>query len=234
MDAFKTVSLNGRPFKVDYGGLPMPIISNGKKHFVRFLKLPPGCVAGKTVVAGMRGELPTSQPDQKSDLSESSLNALSHMEHDSNSQDSSDLLSSEPGIKTPSSINFTANFHLKYRCKNSSIFFPTGFPLDHFSSAMSSHITTAPASGLSYRAEPMETTVTAANPAAPVDLKELFKRLVETGIVSSQKTLPQKKLEEEEEAKPKEPEIKPVSFDKPETLKMLVLSFNFFFFLQSV
>lgn len=98
MDAFRTVSLNGRSFKVDFGGLPMPIISNGKKHYIRFLKLPPGCIAGKTVVAGMRGDLPISQPDQKSDLSQSSLNSLSHMEQDSNSQDSSDLLSSEQGI----------------------------------------------------------------------------------------------------------------------------------------
>lgn len=46
-------------------------------------------------------------------------------------------------------------------------------------------------------------------------MNELFQRLVETGIVPN--ITEQKKQEEEEK---KKPEITPVSFDKPETLKM--------------
>lgn len=72
----------------------------------------------------------------------------------------------------------------------------------------------APSSGLSYQAEPVE------NPPAitlPLNLNELFQRLVETGIVPN--ISENKKVEEEEEEK-KEPETHPVNFDKPETLKM--------------
>jgi len=70
----------------------------------------------------------------------------------------------------------------------------------------------APSSGLSYQAEPVE------NPSAPtlpLNMSELFQRLVETGIVPN--LTEQKKQEEEEK---KESVITPVTFDKPETLKM--------------
>ena len=72
----------------------------------------------------------------------------------------------------------------------------------------------APSSGLSYQAEPVE------NPPqinVPINLHELFQRLVETGIVP---TITETKKTEEEEEKKKQLEIIPVSFDKPETLKM--------------
>lgn len=85
--------------------------------------------------------------------------------------------------------------------------------LDMLSSVLPSAM--APSSGLSYQAEPVENP---AQPAAvlPLNMNELFKRLVETGIVPS--LTEQKKQEEEEEKK--EPEIIPVCFDKPETLKV--------------
>ena len=75
----------------------------------------------------------------------------------------------------------------------------------------------APSSGLSYQAEPVENPATTAPPLSlPLNMNELFQRLVETGIVSN---LSEQKKQEEEEEK-KEPEIIPVSFDKPETLKV--------------
>lgn len=75
----------------------------------------------------------------------------------------------------------------------------------------------APASGLSYQAEPAENPSSAAPALSlPLNMNELFQRLVETGIVPNLSE--QKKPEEEEEKK--EPEIIPVSFDKPETLKV--------------
>lgn len=74
----------------------------------------------------------------------------------------------------------------------------------------------APASGLSYQAEPVENSPAAAPALSlPLNMNELFQRLVETGIVPN--LTEQKKPEEEEK---KEPEIIPVSFDKPETLKV--------------
>lgn len=74
----------------------------------------------------------------------------------------------------------------------------------------------APSSGLSYQAEPAENPPTTVPPLSlPLNMNELFQRLVETGIVSN---LSEQKKQEEEEKK--EPEIIPVSFDKPETLKV--------------
>lgn len=72
----------------------------------------------------------------------------------------------------------------------------------------------APSSGLSYQAEPAENSPA---PAASLNMSELFKRLVETGIIVPNNLTEQKKPEEEEK---KEPEIIPISFDKPESLKM--------------
>lgn len=84
--------------------------------------------------------------------------------------------------------------------------------LDILSSVLPSAM--APSSGLSYEAEPVENPPAPA-PTLPLNMNELFQRLVETGIVPS--LMEQKKQEEEEK---KESEISPVSFDKPETLKM--------------
>lgn len=74
----------------------------------------------------------------------------------------------------------------------------------------------APSSGLSYQAEPVENPpAPAPTLALPLNLTELFQRLVETGIVPTGNMSEAKKREE----KKKEPEVIPVSFDKPETLK---------------
>lgn len=82
-DCFKTVLLNGRSFKVDFGGgLSLPIISRGKKHLIRFLKLPPGCIPGHTTVAGMKKDQSSFATNNKSDSSStlsSSIAALNSM-----------------------------------------------------------------------------------------------------------------------------------------------------------
>ncbi|KAG7198467.1 hypothetical protein KM043_005849 [Ampulex compressa] len=193
IDALQTVLLNGRPFKVEFGGLPKPIIVREKKHFIRFSVLPRGVRAGYVKIAGMRGEEPIESPPspplltQKPKVDTAPAPAqFSAVEHESNSQDGSDLTSTpKPDLQ-----------------------------IDMLSSVLPSAM--APASGLSYQAEPVE------NPAAPapalslpLNMSELFQRLVETGIVPN--LTEQKKQEEEEK---KDSEIIPVSFDKPETLKV--------------
>lgn len=90
----------------------------------------------------------------------------------------------------------------------------TDLQLDMLSSVLPSAM--APSSGLSYQAEPVENSPASAAPALSLSMNELFQRLVETGIIAPKLT-EQKKPEEEEK---KEPEIIPITFDKPETLKM--------------
>lgn len=84
--------------------------------------------------------------------------------------------------------------------------------LDMLSSVLPSAM--APSSGLSYQAEPVENTTPAA-PTLPLNMSELFQRLVETGIVPN--LAEQKKPEEEEK---KESEEILITFDKFETLKV--------------
>lgn len=75
----------------------------------------------------------------------------------------------------------------------------------------------SPNSSVPYKTEITEITTTQVPPALtlPLNMTELFQRLVETGIVPNI-TGPKKQDEEEK----KEPAILPVSFDKPETLKV--------------
>ncbi|XP_017892802.1 uncharacterized protein LOC108632624 isoform X2 [Ceratina calcarata] len=193
IDSLQTVLLNGRPFKVEFGGLPKPIIVRDKKHFIRFSVLPRGVRPGYVKIAGMKGEEPIeSSPSpplltQKPKVDAASApTPFSIIEPESTSQDGSDLRSTpKPDLQ-----------------------------LDMLSSALPSAM--APSSGLSYQAEPVENPAAAAPALSlPLNMNELFQRLVETGMVPN---LAEQKKQEVEETK--EPEITPVSFDKPETLKV--------------
>jgi len=42
VEGFKTVTINGHPFRTDFGGFPMVISVQGKKHYVRMTNLPDG------------------------------------------------------------------------------------------------------------------------------------------------------------------------------------------------
>ncbi|XP_033212729.1 uncharacterized protein LOC117170223 isoform X2 [Belonocnema kinseyi] len=195
IDALQTVLLNGRPFKVEFGGLPKPIIVRDKKHFIRFSVLPRGIRAGYVRIMGMRGEGPVDSPPVSPRLNQNviienapaSVSLPSTIEHDSASQDGSDFISttSKPDLQ-----------------------------LDMLSSVLPSAM--APSSGLSYQAEPVE------NPPAPppvlnlnLNMDELFQRLVETGIVAN---LSEPKKQEETEKE--KPEIIPVSFSDDKSLKV--------------
>ncbi|XP_014476852.1 PREDICTED: uncharacterized protein LOC106745607 isoform X2 [Dinoponera quadriceps] len=191
-DALQTVHLNGRPFKVEFGGLPKPIVVRDKKHFIRFSVLPRGVRAGYVKITGMRGDGPIDTPPNtplpalkpKVDSTPTPSQLLPIIEHESTSQDGSDRTSPpKPDLQ-----------------------------LDMLSSVLPSAM--APSSGLSYQAEPAENSSAAA--ALPLSMSELFQRLVETGIIVPNLT-EQKKPEEEEK---KEPEIIPITFDKPESLKI--------------
>lgn len=104
-DALQTVLLNGRPFKVEFGGLPKPIIVRDKKHFIRFSVLPRGVRAGHVKITGMRGESPTESPPstqtQKPKVDTTPTpSQVPAIEHESTSQDGSDFTStSKPGAK---------------------------------------------------------------------------------------------------------------------------------------
>ncbi|XP_011684445.1 PREDICTED: uncharacterized protein LOC105447883 isoform X2 [Wasmannia auropunctata] len=192
-DALQTVLLNGRPFKVEFGGLPKPIIVRDKKHFIRFSVLPRGVRAGHVKIAGMRGEGPIESPPPATPLIAQKPKVADA------APAPSQLPTAENESTSQDGLDFTSASK-------------PDLQLDILSSVLPSAM--APSSGLSYQAEPVENSPAPA-PTLPLNMSELFQRLVETGIVPN--LTEQKKQEEEEK---KEPEITPVSFDKPETLKI--------------
>lgn len=193
-DSLKTVMLNGWPFAVEFGGLPKPIMIKDKKHFIRFSVLPRGVRAGGVRIAGMKGESPAEGSNELPLAQEKTetggTSGLSSFEQDSGSQDATDLQSESK----------------------------SDLQLDMLSSALSTAM--APASGMSYEAEPTDkATFPPPMPALNLNLNELFQRLVDTGIV------PKITGAAAEVKKVEEPVKKVVSapviiFNKPETLKL--------------
>ncbi|XP_014235867.1 pre-mRNA cleavage complex 2 protein Pcf11-like isoform X2 [Trichogramma pretiosum] len=190
IDSLKVVLLNGKAFPVEFGGLPKPVVIQGKKHFLRFSALPMGFKAGYVKIAGMEGEQPKEMEDQRSPASlpqlENSNNSVpSPIEPDSGSQDGIDQ-------------SYIPKSDLR---------------LDVLSSAVPSAM--APSSGLSYQTDLTIENASALSAQLPLNLNELYQKLVETGIVTN--LLEPKKPEEEEK---KIEETVQVSFDKPESLKL--------------
>ncbi|XP_016845564.2 uncharacterized protein LOC100121739 isoform X3 [Nasonia vitripennis] len=203
IDALQTVLLNGRPFKVEFGGLPKPILVGEKKHFIRFSVLPRGFTAGYVKITGMKGE-----PAKESAAELAKQRAAN--------KTMEETTTSIPA-KAPSVTNLAQSMDMDTTSQDgmdtTSGSKSSGLQLDVLSSVVPSAM--APSSGLSYQAEPVENLpVVAPLLATSVDLNTLFQRLVETGIVPN---LTETKKPEEEEKK--EPEIISATFDKPETLR---------------
>lgn len=55
-DALRTAVIDGNPYRVDFGGLPMAIHLDGRKHFVRFSSLPRGVEPGRVLQPLPQGE----------------------------------------------------------------------------------------------------------------------------------------------------------------------------------
>lgn len=85
--------------------MPKPIIVRDKKHFIRFSVLPRGVRPGYVKIAGMKGEEPIEAPPTPPLLTQkpkvdtaSTPTQFSTVEHESTSQDGSDLRSTpKPG-----------------------------------------------------------------------------------------------------------------------------------------
>lgn len=60
INALQTVLINDAPFDIEYGGLPKPLMINGKKHFIRFSVLPKGIKPGRIKIKDMEGTQPMS------------------------------------------------------------------------------------------------------------------------------------------------------------------------------
>nr|CAD7591773.1 unnamed protein product [Timema genevievae] len=275
VDALMRVMINGRPFPVEFGGLPKPILVRDKKHFIRFSVLPRWVRPGYVKIVNMEGTRLASPPPH---LDAENSNSNMGLSGDESSNDgATDFVQGHkpalPILGNPVAGRGTGGRRLQdsvdteqargspghYHKDSTGLGLlarppPTHrtrqggqMPLEMLTSLMPATMA-APASGCSYQVEqdsqeaikkpdpvsqlatstsPMEVSTEVSAPKAasttggipflPVDVNidELFKKLVASGIVP-QSDAQVREVKKEEESNV----IKLVNFKIPETLKL--------------
>lgn len=84
VDSLQTILINEKPFKVEYGDIPIPIFLGKRKHYIRFTALPRSVIPGQVNITNMEGYKPNishidnnsynNQITSKSALSDAQLN----------------------------------------------------------------------------------------------------------------------------------------------------------------
>lgn len=105
VEALSTVLINGQPIKVEFGGLPKPIIVRSKKHFIRFTVLPRGIRPGYVNIVNMEGGRLPSPPRPKNENSDT----VSFGGEDSNDASSRFSQGHEPVLPVVGKYVFCAN-----------------------------------------------------------------------------------------------------------------------------
>ena len=77
VEDFRTLTINGHPFRADFGGFPMVISVGGKKHYLRLTSLPMGTVLPSP------GSLQVPRPITPTNLGDRSRSSLSPGDHNS-------------------------------------------------------------------------------------------------------------------------------------------------------
>ncbi|KAL1489883.1 hypothetical protein ABEB36_013810 [Hypothenemus hampei] len=214
VDALKRVLINDVSFNVEFGGLPKPCVIYGKKHFIRFSVLPKGVKPGYVKIKDMEGECGSSpvRNDKEEESQALEVEPLRPRDEDQNG-----------GTNSPSLLNLPAlnNF-------------------DVISNVLSQTLGPAPPATTGYQVELPGLCQTApeAQPSQPpININELFQKLVASGFVKTQQ--PQKEINGKDEQEPTENRstlqdqsvksqkrsnlssvLKPITFKRPETLKI--------------
>ncbi|XP_074026105.1 pcf11 cleavage and polyadenylation factor subunit isoform X2 [Leptinotarsa decemlineata] len=242
VNALETVLINDVPFNVEYGGLPKPIVINGKKHFIRFSVLPKGIKPGRVNIRDMEG---------KGNISP---------KFDENSQDSNpDIDAYDPALPIMGKITISKGADSPDRNSNSPNFYRNLLQqqslnnLERLSNAMTPTLAPLPTAG-AYQVEnqsnldvPKNETTTS-KPTPVININDLFQKLVASGFVTStdqkKPTVSQELMKENPPSLNKEtpvekPIVKPISgptvsklkrntcenlrpitFEKPESLRI--------------
>lgn len=229
VDALRTVLINEVPFKVEFGGLPKPISVHDKKHFIRFSVLPKGIKPGYARIANMEGQcLASSSPppqiieeennenenlNPENTLNEPALPMFGkrkvNRDHD-NSPDSSRNSPIMQNLGTLGTLDVLSSIMTSPMANSSNA---TGYQVDQDSQDSFQLI-----------GKPNNEIPGFAPESAPFlptnfNINELFQKLVQTGIVATEKAQSQK-MEHFPVHTVREGNIKPVLFSQPETLKL--------------
>ncbi|XP_014243508.1 uncharacterized protein LOC106663303 isoform X2 [Cimex lectularius] len=215
VEALQTVVINGVPFKIEFGGTPVPIYFQGAKHYLRLSVLPRGIKPGYINIVNMEGgRLPSPPPS----VSPPTTSSTASQNSDRN------------GIDKTSAINSvnTEVDEVKPQ-KSPTVSLGNDQPLELLASLMPGSFT-PPSVGQSYSAElttesstastittdvtTTTSTVTTSTVPDMINVSELLKKLVAVGIV------PAVNKEKEKESSEDLSTLKMVDFSQPETLKV--------------
>ncbi|XP_047121818.1 uncharacterized protein LOC124805343 [Schistocerca piceifrons] len=271
VDKLKTVLLNGRPFEVEFGGLPKPIVARGRKHFVRFSVLPQGVRPGYVNIVNMDTmedrRLPSPETGSVGGDAEPSRQSLP-VRSDGHSPvlpmlgaSSRRKVEREQGRDSPESSGArnSPTVGITTTVDNSAVTSfgtvpaltaqrptPGQLPLEMLTSLIPASMAPAAASGVGYCVEQQDSSTTQPQQQSQsqqqqqqqqqttssstlsllpglgeVNVEELFRKLVATGIVpAGQSTSGTGVAEEKKTADDPATQIKPVDFSQPETLRV--------------
>ncbi|KAK9738323.1 CID domain [Popillia japonica] len=212
VNSLQMALIDDTPFDIEFGGLPKPIVLHDKKYYIRFSVLPRGIKPGQVNIQDMESitlsvdptepVLPVinkrslqkggpNSPDRNSNSPLSIQNLLQQQNLSSNLDTLSSLMASSlMPSQSSSGLNSSS-----YQVEN-----------DVFVESSSQNAPEIPATTAA---------LTSTNILPPsLNINELFQKLVATGIVTT--------MQENQPSLKKEslPQIKPVMFAKPETLKV--------------
>ncbi|XP_050545811.1 uncharacterized protein LOC126908031 isoform X2 [Daktulosphaira vitifoliae] len=199
IDGLMRALINDQPFKVNYNGPPQAIIVRGKKHYLRFTGLPSNIRPGYAAISQMMGVVLTE------DTAAETLPPLPAPPIPSKFTGFDMPLTSVEDISQPPQ-SFTSSTY--------SLIPPSSLPAVNLVPSVLPQLEVVSSSF-----------ATPAVPTAPVlpsnmDINELFKKLVDSGIVPKDK--PQEIIQSKIVRKEKNEEnlaVKPVDFSDPSTLK---------------
>ena len=108
VESLKTLLINGHPFKTHFGGTPMLIYVNQKKHYIRLTSLPEGVHPDNVRINGMAPPKAPTSPTQNRPLGSPPSPPMVSTEHSQDSMDTSfenkafdRILSMMPSPSTP-------------------------------------------------------------------------------------------------------------------------------------
>ncbi|XP_045478783.1 uncharacterized protein LOC123683864 isoform X2 [Harmonia axyridis] len=218
LPGLKNALINNEHFEVQFGGLPKPVMLKDKRHYIRFSVLPKALKQGHIQIKGLETEDFNSSPqiEESIDLNEPALPIPQRV-----------LKAYDPSTSPDdsSSGNLFQNVLQQQNIQN----------LDFLTNVIS----TSEQVSNSYQVESNPPTQQPENTSNPTNLfnmsniNDLFQKLVASGMVTTSATLPVKetpppvqqnhyreKSRHSFKQTKKHPPLKPVTFDKPELLKV--------------
>ncbi|XP_055372303.1 uncharacterized protein LOC129606180 [Condylostylus longicornis] len=211
-DALSTALIDNEPIEVEYGGLPKSFDMNGEKHFIRFTTLPNGILPGKVNIKNMihvkSKEIAVDSIKPDLDVKTTTIAALPHNLPPIGAAplplDISVKVTETTNHGTETALSSTALINLNSNTATSLETVPgvNSFPISN-QTALPNEQTTA-----------IDSTPAPVLPS-PLNIDELFQKLIASGILNKESKPDEAKKEEEKEAN----KIVPIDLKKSESIK---------------